>query len=80
LKYIERLREEREASVNPVDATLLEKYDELRRIKRGVAVTNINDNACSACGSTLTAALQQSAKSSQQLTYCPSCGRILFAG
>ena len=79
LKDIERLGEEREASVNPIDTALLEKYDELRRQKRGVAVVNMNDNACSACGATLTAALQQSAKSSQQLAYCPSCGRILFA-
>ncbi len=79
LKDIERLGEEREASVNPIDAALLEKYDELRRQKRGVAVVNISDNACSACGATLTAALQQSAKSPLQLAYCPSCGRVLFA-
>ena len=31
------------------------------------------------CGATITAALQQNARSQKQLAYCPSCGRILYA-
>jgi len=71
---------EREAAVAPVAAGAVEQYEVLRRQRRGVAVAEVLDNACNACGTTLTAALQQSARHADQLVYCPSCGRILYAG
>jgi len=76
---IERLTEEREAALGPIDGILLQTYENLRQQKRGVAVTEINDNACSSCGATLNAALQQNARSAKQLMNCPSCGRILYS-
>jgi predicted nucleic acid-binding Zn-ribbon protein len=79
LKDLERLGEEREASVNPIESSLLAVYDNLRKQKHGVAVADFSDNACASCGSTLNAAVQQNAKSSKQLAYCPTCGRILYA-
>jgi len=57
----------------------LERYEALRQQRRGVAVAEIRDNACDACGTTLTAALQQSARHAAELVHCPTCGRILFA-
>lgn len=78
LKDIERLNDERSASTAPVDANLLTVYEDLRKQKRGVAVTDFSDGACSACGSTLNASVQQNAKSNK-LAYCPTCGRILYA-
>ena len=77
-KQLESLGQEREASLAPIDVSLLASYEDLRKIKRGVAVTEVEDGACASCGTTLNAALQQSARS-QKLAYCPSCGRILFA-
>jgi uncharacterized protein len=79
IKDLERLNEEREAAVNPIDNRLLEMYDGLRQQRRGVAVAEISDHACAACGATLRASLQQNARSATQLFHCPSCGRILFA-
>lgn len=79
MKNLERLDEEREASVNPIDNRLLEMYENLRQQKRGVAVAEISDHACAACGATLTPSMQQNARSAAQLVNCPSCGRILFA-
>lgn len=79
MKDLERLREEREASIAPIAANLLSTYEDLRKQKRGVAVTEINEDTCSSCGAPLNAALQQNAKSAGQLAHCPSCGRILFA-
>ncbi len=78
LKDLERLGEERSAAVTPIEAGLLSIYEDLRKQKRGVAVTDFSDNTCASCGSTLNAALQQTAKSSK-LAYCPTCGRILYA-
>lgn len=76
---LERLDSERKAAASPVDAKLLEQYDSLRRERRGIAVTTVSDGACAACGSTLTPAHQQTARSSAQIARCPTCGRILFA-
>ena len=75
---IERLTEERSAASTPIESQLLQAYESLRHDKRGVAVTEIADNACSSCGADLGAALLQSARSSK-LAYCPTCGRILYA-
>ncbi|MBI3170584.1 MAG: hypothetical protein HYZ22_19050, partial [Chloroflexi bacterium] len=77
IKQMESFGQEREAALAPIDAPLLVAYEDLRKKKRGVAVTEVEDGACASCGTTLNAALQQNARS-QKLAYCPSCGRILF--
>ena len=76
---LEQLAEEREAALGPIEINLFQAYENLRQQKRGVAVTEIRDNACTSCGTTLNAALQQNARSQKQLAYCSSCGRILYA-
>lgn len=79
LADLEQMTEEREAALGPIESSLLQIYESLRQQKRGTAVAEINDGACASCGTTLNAALQQSARSPKQLSNCPSCGRILFA-
>ncbi len=74
-----RLEAERKAAASPLDAKLVEQYDSLRRDKRRLAVTTVSDSACAACGTTLTPAQQQAARSNTQISRCPTCGRILFA-
>lgn len=78
-KELERLREERQAALNPLDTNLLTDYDDLRQQRRGVAVAQVSDGACAACGTTLTPSQNQSARSTTQIYKCPTCGRILFA-
>ena len=78
-KYLERLHSERQAVVTDIASQALAVYDQLRKQKRGLAITTIADNSCEACGTTLTASQQQSASSTSQLFYCPTCGRILYA-
>ena len=79
-KDLERLSSERQATVSAVEGQILEMYDSLRQQKRGIAVAEVSDNSCTACGTTLTASLQQNARSISNLAHCPSCGRILYAG
>lgn len=74
-----RLGEEREAALAPIDSGALQTYENLRQQKRGVAVAEITDNACASCGTMLNAALQQNARSQNQLAHCSSCGRILYS-
>jgi predicted nucleic acid-binding Zn-ribbon protein len=76
---IERYSSERLAVVQDLNAQTLNVYEQLRKQRRGIAVTTLSDSSCSACGTTLTPSQQQSAHSTSQLFYCPSCGRILYA-
>lgn len=78
-KDLERFSSERLAVVQDMTAQTLNVYEQLRKQRRGIAVTTLSDGSCSACGTTLTASQQQSARSTSQLFYCPSCGRILYA-
>jgi uncharacterized protein len=76
----ESLLSEREATAEAVSTTWRDIYDGLRRTRRGVAVAAVEDGTCAACGTALTAALQQNVRHAQDLNFCPSCGRILYAG
>jgi uncharacterized protein len=76
---LERLQTERKAVIGDLASSAVEMYDQLRKQRRGVAVAAISDSACAACGTTLTPAQQQNARSTSQLFNCPSCGRILYA-
>jgi len=75
---LERFFVERNAVGGTIPPVELGLYDELRQQRRGIAVAVIGDNSCGACGSTLSLAQIQSARSSGQMTLCPSCGRILY--
>jgi predicted nucleic acid-binding Zn-ribbon protein len=78
-KKLERLSSERQAVVTDIASQALSTYDQLRKQKRGLAITTIADSSCEACGTTLTPSQQQSARSTSQLFHCPTCGRILYA-
>ena len=75
---LDRFFVERNAVARVIPPTELALYDQLRQQHRGIAVAVIGDNSCGACGSTLSLAQIQSARSSGQMTLCPSCGRILY--
>jgi predicted nucleic acid-binding Zn-ribbon protein len=78
-KDLERLNSERQAVVTDIASQALGAYEQLRKQKRGLAITTIADSSCEACGTTLTPSQQQSARSTSQLFHCPTCGRILYA-
>lgn len=78
-KNLERLESERNAATSNLADEMLGTYDQLRKQKRGIAVTAVSENSCSACGTTLTQSQLQSARSTAQLYSCPTCGRILYA-
>lgn len=78
-KELERLHSEHQAVVTDIAMQALNVYEQLRKQKRGIAVTTVTDSSCEACGTTITASQQQSARSASQLFHCPTCGRILYA-
>jgi len=77
---IDRLAIERSGVLHSIPAQSLELYESLSASKKGQALAKIDEDSCSACGASLRPSLIQSARSKLTLAYCPSCGRILFAG
>lgn len=77
---IRRLESERDATASSIESDDLRLYEELRIQRNGIAVTKVSDRTCAACGSTLSAALLQAARSPTRITRCESCGRILYGG
>jgi predicted nucleic acid-binding Zn-ribbon protein len=77
---IESLESERRAIVTGIDEPSLRDYELLLISKRGLAVADLSDDACGACGAQLTPAQRQSVHFADQLIHCPSCGRLLYAG
>jgi predicted nucleic acid-binding Zn-ribbon protein len=75
---LERFLVERNAVAGAIPVANLSVYNQLRHQRRGVAVAVISENSCGACGSNLSLAQIQSARSSGQTMFCPSCGRILY--
>jgi predicted nucleic acid-binding Zn-ribbon protein len=80
LAEVDRLQSERQATVASVLEADLNLYMQLRQTRRGIAVAQVVDKNCSACGSTLNATLLHAAHSPNQLTRCDTCGRILYSG
>lgn len=80
VKDVARLENERVATLSTIEQADIQLYDQLRASRRGVAVANIQDNACAACGSTLTLGTIQAARAGGTLTRCTFCGRILYIG
>jgi predicted nucleic acid-binding Zn-ribbon protein len=79
-KKKENLITEKMAAVQNLAPDAIQTYERLRKSKRGLAVSLVIEQACVACGSTLTPADWQAARSPQHLVFCSMCGRILYAG
>ena len=80
LKEADRFEDERRVIIPSIPVEDLSLYDQLRHKRAGIAVAKVTDRACSACGSTLSAALLHAARSPSQISRCETCGRILYIG
>lgn len=79
-KVLDQQAVQRQVAIKGISPEDLKLYESLRIQRNGVAVARVTDNACSACGSTLSASLLQSSRSPNQISRCDTCGRILYAG
>jgi predicted nucleic acid-binding Zn-ribbon protein len=79
LDKVAQLSAERDEASAPIDPESLALYLKLRESKAGIAVSEVVDNSCKACGFNLTAAQAQAARSPNKITTCESCRRILYS-
>jgi hypothetical protein len=80
LQEMGRMSSERSAAIGTIPSADLKLYNDLRKTRRGLAVTKITDKTCAACGTTLSTSTLHSAKSPSQITQCNTCNRILYGG
>jgi predicted nucleic acid-binding Zn-ribbon protein len=78
-KEAETLNAQRQAVLPVITPATLTIYDALRQKRSGLAVSQVIDNSCDTCGSSLTPGYAQSVRTSAQLVHCPMCGRILYS-
>jgi len=79
-KNLEKLRVEREVALQQLSAESISVYENLRKAKNRIAITQVEDESCSVCGSEIRPTEIQKSKSSTSIAFCPGCGRILYAG
>ncbi len=79
-KTRDRLLSERNAIAGSIDAVHIAVYDNLITEKYGTAVVPLEDDTCTACGATIRSSTLQAARSPKEITFCPTCKRIIFAG
>ncbi len=77
---IPNLEDERLAAASSISPNEISLYENLRKQRRGLAVSLVKNKACSSCGATLNAALLDNALNSAQIARCDGCGRILYVG
>lgn len=75
---IARKEERKGEAVAPVPEDLMEMYDQLRRIKEGVAIASYEHGVCGGCHMALSPAEEEEAFS-DEIPRCAHCRRILVA-
>lgn len=78
-EQIAALGRDREEIQPLVSASLLPIYESLRKRKRGYAVAKVSRGMCQGCRLTLPTMELQRVRTSETVSRCSSCGRILFA-
>jgi predicted nucleic acid-binding Zn-ribbon protein len=63
-----------------IDDQSVRSYESLRRSRAGIAVAEVAQRTCQACRVSLPVNVEERARSGQELVYCQSCARILYAG
>ena len=73
-----RKEEKKREAIEPIPADLMELYEDLRRLKEGVAVAAFDHGVCGGCHMTLSPAEREEVFSSE-LPRCAHCRRLLVA-
>jgi len=75
---VARLSGARKGEVAALDATLLARYEQLLKGRKGVAVAAMKGETCSACFVRLRPHVAQQIRRNDEIHECESCNRILY--
>lgn len=74
----QELQTKRTQLATSVDAEFISRYETMRRMKQGRAISKVEQNSCQWCRVILTPSELQHVRVSSQLQTCTNCGRILY--
>ncbi len=74
-----KLRKEREKTIKLLKKPIYSHYDRIRKIRDGIGVSYICDNACSYCFSRIPPQRQAEIRTSENFFLCETCGCILVS-
>jgi uncharacterized protein len=77
-KAAQELQGERTAAVKQIAAAVYQRYERVRKGRRGIAVAEAVEGRCSACNLTMRLQFFQDLKKGDQILSCESCTRILY--
>ncbi|HHW09013.1 MAG TPA: hypothetical protein GXX29_03440 [Firmicutes bacterium] len=77
-RELERARQEREQVTVTLDPSCLQRFARLTQDKGLVVIAKIHQGTCSVCGVEIPPGLLTTVQKSDRLSYCESCGRLLF--
>jgi uncharacterized protein len=73
------LRRRRDELAGSIDAGLLKQYEQVRRARRGLGLVSVvASQRCGGCNVRLPIFVVQKVRKGDDVTRCPSCGRILM--
>lgn len=75
---VKRTTEQRAVMVEAINQPDLQVYSNLRKRKAGRPIAAVKNGSCQACGVDVPRGDEQRARAGKELTYCNSCGRILY--
>ncbi len=76
-----QLKKQRESSAAALPVKEIERYEQMRQRKAGIAVAAVVQQCiCSACHVKIPTGVMSNARVQSDMTFCPSCGRILYLG
>ena len=77
-KAAAELKKERSEIAGSVTPATLQRYERVRKSRRGIAVAEAVDGRCTACNMTMRLQFFQDLKMGDQIMACESCQRILY--
>jgi len=77
-KLLAERRQQREEAMQQLDRPVLELYQRLLNLRKGLAVAGIKDGACQGCFVTLPPQLIQEVRRNDRIMTCSYCHRILY--
>ncbi len=75
---IKNIKEHKAELLGDIDAELLKKYEKLNRWTKGSSIVPVKKDACYGCFMKLTPQILTLLEDTDELVYCPNCGRMLY--
>lgn len=75
----ENLTKERKKLSQQISRIYYQQYEQLRKVKDGVAVVRVKDRVCGGCNVKVSPSLISQMRR-QQIVYCENCNRIIYLG